>query len=145
MHGPLAFTLDASAFRSLKLLGSTNLNTATAMMDFKDPKLEQKMQRLGLRWVDFEEQYVKGGGKGGQKINKSTNGVWLRHLPTGLEVRVQKFRELWGNRLSAYRLLVTKIEDLKLGKNSPAAKKLAKARKQKRRCARKTRDKLGEV
>lgn len=112
------------------------------MMDFKDPKLEQKMQQLDLKWADFQEKYVRGGGKGGQKINKSTNAVWLRHLPTGLEVKVQKFRELWGNRLSAYRLLVSKIEQLKLGKESTQSKKLAKIRKQKKRRARKTKEKL---
>lgn len=102
-------------------------------MDFKDEKLLAKMKALGLKWEDFEEKYQKGGGHGGQKVNKSTNSVWLRHLPTGLEVKVHKFRELWGNRLSAYRLLVGKIEDLKLGNDSPRAKKLLRLRKQKKR------------
>ncbi len=109
---------------------------------FGDLKLAQKMQRLELHLVDFEEQFVRGGGKGGQKINKSSNAVWLRHKPTGLDVKVQKFRELWGNRLSAYRLLVDKIEDLRLGKDSSKNKELAKIRKQKNRRKRKTKSKL---
>ncbi len=112
------------------------------MMDFKDPKLEQKMHQLGLRWQDFDEKFTRGGGKGGQKINKSTNTVLLKHLPTGLQVRVQKFRELWGNRLSAYRLLVAKIEDFQLGKDSPSALRLAKMRKQKKRRISKSKAKL---
>ncbi|MCC6643612.1 peptide chain release factor-like protein [Candidatus Peregrinibacteria bacterium] len=100
---------------------------------FGDLKLAEKMQLLGLNLSDFEEKFVRGGGKGGQKINKSTNAVWLFHKPTGLDVKVQKFRELWGNRLSAYRLLVSKIEDLKMGKNSVRNQKIEKLRKQKKR------------
>lgn len=103
------------------------------MIDFKDEKLVAKMKALGLRWEDFDEKFQKGSGKGGQKVNKSTNGVWLRHLPSGLEVKVHKFRELWGNRLSAYRLLVAKIEVQKLGKLSPQAQKREKLIKQKKR------------
>lgn len=103
------------------------------MMDFKDEKLVLKMKALNLTWGEFEEKFQKGGGKGGQKVNKSTNSVLLRHLPTGLEVKVHKFRELWGNRLSAYRLLVSKIEEQKLGKASPQAKKREKLKKQKKR------------
>jgi protein subunit release factor B len=111
-------------------------------MDFKDEKLEAKMLALGLKWTDFEEKLTKGGGKGGQKINKSVNCVQLRHLPTGQEVRVQKFRELWGNRLSAYRLLVSKIEEQKLGKKSSRGAKKEKLKKQKKRRQRKTREKI---
>lgn len=109
---------------------------------FGDIKLSEKMQKLGLSLDDFEEQFVRGGGKGGQKINKSSNAVWLKHGPTGLDVKVQKFRELWGNRLSAYRLLVDKIEDLRMGRASSRNKELAKIRKQKSRRKRKTRLKL---
>ncbi len=114
-------------------------------MDFKDEKLEAKMKLLGLKWADFEEQYTKGGGKGGQKVNKSVNCVILRHLPSGMEVRVHKYRELWGNRLAAYRLLAGKIEEVRLGRNSPQAIKLEKIRKQKKRRARKSRSKTDEA
>lgn len=105
------------------------------MIDFKDDKLLAKMKALNLQWSDFEETFQKGGGKGGQKVNKSTNSVWLKHPASGLEVKVHKFRELWGNRLSAYRLLVSKIEEQRLGKESPQAKKRAKLIKQKKRRA----------
>lgn len=113
-------------------------------MDFKDDKLLAKMKALGLSWADFEEKFQKGSGKGGQKVNKSTNSVLLRHLPTGLEVKVHKFRELWGNRLSAYRLLVAKIEEQKLGKLSPQAKKREKMKKQKKRRQRRSASEVKE-
>lgn len=108
------------------------------MIDFKDEKLVAKMTALGLKWEDFEEKFQKGGGKGGQKVNKSTNSVWLRHPASGLEVKVHKFRELWGNRLSAYRLLVAKIEEQQLGEFSPAAKRRQKLIKQKKRRGRRS-------
>lgn len=100
------------------------------------------MKNLGLSFDQFEEKISKGGGKGGQKINKSVNAVNLKHLPTGISVKVQKFRELWGNKLSAYRLIVGKIEDLKLGKNSSHNLKLLKLKKQKKRRQRKNKEKL---
>lgn len=96
------------------------------------------MKTLGLKWEDFEEKFQKGGGKGGQKVNKSSNSVWLRHPASGLEVKVHKFRELWGNRLSAYRLLVAKIEEQKLGALSPAARRRQKLIKQKKRRGRRS-------
>lgn len=114
------------------------------MMDFKDDKLTAKMVSLGLKWSDFEEKYQRGGGKGGQKVNKSTNSVILTYLPTGESVRVHKFRELWGNRLSAYRRLVEKIEDRKLGIKSPKNLKLQKKIKQKKRRRRRSSSDLSE-
>ncbi len=112
------------------------------MINFKDDKLETKMAELGLKWTDFEEKYQKGGGKGGQKVNKSTNCVVLTYKLTGESVKVHKFRELWGNRLSAYRLLVAKIEDERLGKESPRQKKLDKLIKQKKRRRRRSTSKI---
>lgn len=38
---------------------------------------------------DLEEKFVKGFGKGGQKVNKSSNCVELKHLPTGIGVKVE--------------------------------------------------------
>ncbi|TEB14760.1 hypothetical protein C9890_0656 [Perkinsus sp. BL_2016] len=39
--------------------------------------------------------FVKGGGPGGQAVNKSNNAVWVRHIPTGFQVKV---RARSGNR-----------------------------------------------
>lgn len=114
-------------------------------MDFKDENLEKKMTALGLKWADFDEQFVRGGGKGGQKINKTSSAVLLKHRPSGLEVRVQKHREQSKNRLSAYRLLISKLEDKLLGKESARNKKLEKLRKQKKKRAKKNKLKLADV
>jgi len=38
--------------------------------------------------TDITEHFVKGGGKGGQKINKTSSCVVLKHEPTGVTVKV---------------------------------------------------------
>merc|ERR1711974_302046 len=36
---------------------------------------------------ELEERYTKGSGPGGQNVNKMSNAVFLKHLPTGLWVK----------------------------------------------------------
>ena len=67
---------------------------------------------------------MHGSGKGGQKINKTSSCVVLKHLPTGIEVRCQKHREQSKNRLSAYKILLLKIEEQVRGKQSALQKKI---------------------
>ena len=57
-----------------------------------DGALIQRLQTLGVRPADVEERFVRGTGPGGQKINKTSSTVWLRHGPTGVEVRCQRER-----------------------------------------------------
>lgn len=112
--------------------------------DIKDTKFQaivQKMAALKVSEDDIEEKFVRGGGSGGQKINKSTNCVYLKHLPTGIEVKFQKFRERNKNRIFALRELLDKIEYKMLGKNSAIEKKRAKIRKQKQKRKKRSQEK----
>jgi peptide chain release factor len=99
-------------------------------------------QTLGLRPEDIEEMFVRGSGKGGQKINKTSSTVHLKHLPTGIEVRMQKHREQSKNRVSAYKLLLLKLDEAKRGKESVLSQKIFKLRKQKQRRNRKSKEKM---
>jgi len=94
-------------------------------------ELLNKAESLGVRAEDISEYFVRGSGKGGQKINKTSSTVLLRHAPTGIEVRCQKHLEQSKNRLSAYKLLILKIEEKIKGAESVRAKKIFKLRKQK--------------
>jgi protein subunit release factor B len=85
---------------------------------------------------------VRGGGKGGQKINKTSSTVLLRHLPTGIEVRCQKHREQSKNRLSAYKLLILKIDEQVRGRESERAKKIFKLKKQKQKRSKRAKEKM---
>lgn len=64
---------------------------------------------LGVRPEDVEERFVRGAGAGGQKINKTSSTVTLRHRPTGVEVRCQRERSQVTNRLLAWQELAEKL------------------------------------
>lgn len=72
--------------------------------------IESRLNALGLRGADVEERFVRGAGPGGQKINKTSSTVWLRHGPTGIEVRCQRERSQVANRELAWRELCDKLE-----------------------------------
>ncbi|MFA6090128.1 MAG: peptide chain release factor-like protein [Candidatus Woesearchaeota archaeon] len=81
-------------------------------------KYLEKIKDLEIYSNDIVEQFIRGSGHGGQKVNKTSSTVYLKHLPTSLEVKCQQFREREKNRILAYQLLINKIEDLKKGKES---------------------------
>jgi len=109
------------------------------------PKFVEKARELKIDPSDIEEKFVRGGGKGGQKINKTSLCVLLKYLPMGIEVRCQKHREQSNNRLSAYKLLINKVEDLVKGKESERAKKIFKLQKQKQRRSKRAKEKMLEI
>lgn len=73
-------------------------------------QIEERLSRIGIRVEDVEERFVRGSGPGGQKINKTSSTVWLRHRPTGVEVRCQAERSQVANREMAWMELCHKIE-----------------------------------
>ncbi|MEK9132171.1 MAG: peptide chain release factor-like protein [Patescibacteria group bacterium] len=109
------------------------------------PPFLQKAVALQIFPQDIEEQFVRGSGKGGQKMNKTSSTVLLRHLPTGTDVRCQKHREQSKNRLSAYKLLILKIEDKIKGAQSEHAQKIFKLIKQKRKRSKRAQQKVLEA
>ncbi|HXQ80564.1 MAG TPA: peptide chain release factor-like protein [Opitutaceae bacterium] len=72
--------------------------------------IQSRLQALGATASDVEEKFIRGGGPGGQKINKTASTVWLRHRPTGIEVRCQAERSQAANRETAWRELCDKLE-----------------------------------
>jgi len=78
-------------------------------MDFS-PAMLSRLQRLGVSVSDVDEKFIRGHGPGGQKINKTSSTVWLRHRPTGIEVRCQAERAQVANREIAWELLCAKLE-----------------------------------
>lgn len=105
----------------------------------KQQELEQRMARLGLREADLEEGFVRSSGPGGQHVNKTATCVYLKHLPTGLEVKMQQERSQALNRYYARKRLCELLEQRLSGQKSPAALKAEKIRKQKLRRRRRSR------
>ena len=117
----------------------------TLNMDFPIPlpaPFLEKALTLKILPEDISEQFVRGSGAGGQKINKTSSCVVLKHLPSGTEVRCQKHREQSKNRLSAYKLLILKIEDKVLGAKSERMKKIHKIIKQQRKRSKRAKEKV---
>lgn len=71
--------------------------------------LEERMSLLGVREDDIVEKFIRSGGPGGQNVNKTSTCVYLKHLPTGLEVKCQRQRSQILNRSLARHILVSKI------------------------------------
>jgi len=105
----------------------------------KQDELEARMAALGLRELDLQEKFLHSSGPGGQNVNKTASCVYLRHIPTGLEVKMQRERSQSLNRYYARKRLCELIEQEKLGNKSPAALKAEKIRKQKQRRKRRSR------
>ena len=116
--------------------------TVFPVSEKKIKQLEEKMLRLGLHGADFRESFVRSGGAGGQNVNKVSSCVRLKHLPTGLEVKCRRERSQALNRFLAKRLLVDKIEALKLGKESRQRSEAEKIRRQKRRRSKRAKEKM---
>ena len=89
----------------------------------KELALEKKMASLGIKESDLEEKFIRSSGKGGQKVNKTSSCAYIKHNPTGIEVKCQKERSQSLNRFLARRRLVEKIEKLILGKKSQIQQK----------------------
>jgi len=104
--------------------------------------LEERMKALGMEERDIEEKFIHSQGKGGQKVNKSSSCVYLKHIPTGIEVKCQEERSQAMNRFFARRILADRVEEALHGLKCSSAKKIQKIRKQKRKRARRAQEKL---
>ncbi len=104
--------------------------------------LEQRMNALGIKKEDIEEKFIKASGRGGQKVNKSSSAVFLKHKKTGFTVKCGKSRSQSLNRFYALRALIEKIEQAMMGTDEEKLKKTEKINKQKKRRKRKTQKKL---
>ncbi len=99
----------------------------------KQAALKERMETLGIREQDLEESFVRGSGRGGQKVNKTNNCVYLRHGPTGIAVKchVDRSREL--NRFLARRELCDAVEQMQTDQCAAKARIIQRMRKQKDR------------
>ena len=105
-------------------------------------QLEQRMRALGVQENDLEETFVRSGGAGGQKVNKSSSCVMLLHRPTGLRVKCQTSRQQALNRFLARRLLLDKIERRQQGFVETQRAHIEKVRRQKRKRSRRAKERM---
>jgi len=107
-------------------------------------KLYERMAALGIREEELAESFIRGSGSGGQKINKTSSCVQLRHAPSGIEIKCQSSRLQSSNRFFARRDLCDKLEEIRLGAQSRRQQEQEKVRRQKRRRSRRAKNKMLE-
>ncbi|MBI2336402.1 MAG: peptide chain release factor-like protein [Deltaproteobacteria bacterium] len=108
----------------------------------KQQALLQAMANLKIREEDLVEEFTKGSGPGGQKINKSSVTVLLTHAPSGLQVRCQQTRSQALNRYYARKSLIDKLAEKILGEKSAKQQAFEKIRRQKRKRSKRAKEKM---
>src|SRR3954467_12060722 len=108
----------------------------------KARELRERLDRLGIRDEDLEEQFVRSGGKGGQNVNKVATCVVLLHRPSGIQVKCQQERSQGMNRYFARKLLADKIENDPRGRQSAQQQDFERVRRQKRRRSRRAKARM---
>ena len=105
-------------------------------------QIRERMRVAGVREEDLDERFVLGSGAGGQKINKTSSAVSLRHGPSGLAVKVQSSRSREINRWLARRMLAERLLERIAGARSARQQEIEKIRRQKRRKSRRQRARM---
>ncbi len=108
----------------------------------KEKSLRQKLESLGIYEKDIKESFIHSSGRGGQNVNKTSTCVYLKHVPTGIEVKCQKGRSQGLNRYYAREILYTKIERMIRGKKSEEEQRIEKLKRQKRKRSKRAREKI---
>jgi protein subunit release factor B len=116
-------------------------HTRTLAFHSTPPTLSKQLPpRRVIPESEIIENFLKGSGPGGQKINKTSSAVQLKHIPTGIVVKYQDTRSRAQNRKTARRLLQDRVEELELGEDARTkvkarekSKKKASSDKKKRR------------
>jgi len=110
----------------------------------KKRAIAKRMKELGIIDSDLIEKFILGSGKGGQKVNKTSSCVYLKHLPTGIEVKCQQARSRELNRFQARRELCEKIAYEIHQEKTKKQRKMEKIRQQKKRRSRRLKQKILE-
>ena len=108
----------------------------------KEKNLLDEMERLGIRESDLIEKFITSGGRGGQHVNRNATCCYLKHKPTGIEVKCSRERSQSLNRFFARRILADKIDQKITGKISEKKKLVAKIRRQKRKRSKRAKEKI---
>ncbi len=107
----------------------------------KEQALLQRMKELNICENDIEETFIRASGPGGQKTNKTSSCVSLRHIPTNIIVKCQRERSQALNRFLARPHLLNQIERMQKGFVKEENLRIEKIRNRKRKKAKRTKKK----
>lgn len=105
-------------------------------------KLAERMETLRILEADLIEKFILGRGKGGQKLHKTASTVYLKHLPSGLEIKCQDSRSREENRYFARERLCEKRQRIIGDEQTKAQQMVEKLKRQKKRRSRRAKQKM---
>lgn len=105
-------------------------------------RLAELMMKLSINETDLIEKFILGSGKGGQKLHKTASTVYLKHEPSGLEIKCQESRSREDNRYFARMRLCEKLNAILSLEKSQKQQKIEKLKRQKKRRSRRAQQKI---
>ena len=104
----------------------------------KQAALEERMAAMGITEDQLVEKFILGSGSGGQKINKTSSCVYLKHLPSGIEVKCQANRSREMNRFQARKEICDELDAIRQGKAEARKNEMEKLRRTNRPLSRRS-------
>ncbi|MGL6028730.1 MAG: peptide chain release factor family protein [Legionella sp.] len=108
----------------------------------KRDKLLRWMMQLNINEQDIIERFILGSGRGGQKVNKTASTVYLKHIPTGIEIKCQKSRSQETNRYYARKRLCEQLHPTLCSESTSKQKKIEKLKRQKQKRSQRAKKKM---
>ncbi|CDZ77191.1 Peptide chain release factor 1 [Legionella massiliensis] len=105
-------------------------------------KLAEWMAKLQINEADLIEKFILGSGKGGQKLHKTASTVYLKHLPSNLEIKCQDSRSREENRYFARLRLCEKLHSQVSDEKTKEQQRKEKIKRQKKRRSRRSTQKM---
>ena len=105
-------------------------------------KLAGRMLQLNINDTDLVEKFIIGSGKGGQKLHKTASTVYLKHLPSGLEIKCQYSRSREDNRYFARERICDKLQAMVSEEKTQEQQRIEKIKRQKKRRSRRVKQKM---
>ena len=117
------------------------LNEDFGVAPAKLEDLKARISKLGIDLNAIDESFSRGGGKGGQKVNKTSNRVQLSYPPLEIRVACQRERKRSLNRFLALRELVDQVEMKISPETSERLQEMDRVRRRKARAHARSADK----